>query len=135
MLHHPLHLDIMPKLNLSQAAHVAGISRTTIYRHIRKGKISTEKDRDGNPVIDTSEIERVYGMKHTNTPKEQHAIQVDTTQAQDLRKQIEFLQAQLEDAKEERNRLLGIIEKQTLAITGPPPAHKTGLLARLFGGK
>jgi hypothetical protein len=51
----------MAKLNLSQAAKVTGKNRTTIWRHIHSGKLSIERDRDGLPFVDTSELIRVYG--------------------------------------------------------------------------
>jgi hypothetical protein len=51
----------MAKLNLSQAAKVTGKNRTTIWRHINSGKLSAERDRDGLPFVDTSELIRVYG--------------------------------------------------------------------------
>jgi hypothetical protein len=51
----------MAKLNLSQAAKVTGKNRTTIWRHVNSGKLSAERDRDGLPFVDTSELIRVYG--------------------------------------------------------------------------
>lgn len=51
----------MAKLNISQAAKRVGVSRQTFYRHIEKKGISTTKDADGNPLIDVSELLRVYG--------------------------------------------------------------------------
>lgn len=51
----------MAKLNISQAAKRVGVSRQTFYRHIEKKGISTTKDAEGNPLIDVSELLRVYG--------------------------------------------------------------------------
>jgi len=51
----------MAKVNLSQAAKLTGKNRTTIWRHINSGKLSAERDRDGLPFVDTSELIRVYG--------------------------------------------------------------------------
>lgn len=48
------------QLNLSQAAQAAGITRRTLYNHIKKGKVSTSRDGKGNPVIDVSELVRAY---------------------------------------------------------------------------
>lgn len=48
------------KLNKYQAAKAAGISRTTLDRHIKEGKISVGKDGTGKTVIDVAELERVY---------------------------------------------------------------------------
>jgi len=40
---------------------MAGVSYSTFMRHIRNGKVSKEKDPDGKPCVDVSEIQRVYG--------------------------------------------------------------------------
>lgn len=48
------------QLNLTQAAQAAGITRKTLYNHIKQGKISTSRDGKNNPVIDVSELIRVY---------------------------------------------------------------------------
>jgi chromosome condensin MukBEF ATPase and DNA-binding subunit MukB len=50
----------MPKLSISQAAKLADIERSTLYRKRDKGEISFEKDRKGNTVVDLSELGRVY---------------------------------------------------------------------------
>ncbi len=67
----------MTKLNLSQAAKAVGKNRVTLWRHINTGKLSAERDRDGNPLVDTSELLRVYGelkrdATHSNNKKQQH---------------------------------------------------------------
>ena len=58
------------KLNLTQASRAAGISRSTRYRHIRKGRVSVEIDGDGERCIDVSELIRCYGevAQVWNTP-------------------------------------------------------------------
>lgn len=48
-------------LNLSQAALAAGITRRTLYNHIKQGKVTTSRDKKDNPVVDVSELIRVYG--------------------------------------------------------------------------
>ncbi len=61
----------MSKLNLTQAARAAGISRTTLYRHIEKGKVTCEINKKGQKIIDVSELIRVYGeIKKPDTPTE-----------------------------------------------------------------
>lgn len=49
------------KYTVIEAAKIVGITRQTIYRHIDKKPITTEKDEDGNIFIDASELIRVYG--------------------------------------------------------------------------
>tara|TARA_R110002095_G_scaffold5219_1_gene12202 strand:+ start:160 stop:864 length:705 start_codon:yes stop_codon:yes gene_type:complete len=49
------------KYTVIEAAKIVGITRQTIYRHIDKKPITTEKDEEGNIFIDASELIRVYG--------------------------------------------------------------------------
>jgi len=48
-------------LNLSQAAQAAGITRRTLYNHVKQGKVTVSRDGKNNPVVDVSELIRVYG--------------------------------------------------------------------------
>jgi excisionase family DNA binding protein len=48
------------KLTPSQVAKYTGLARGTIYRHMDEGKLSCEKDTNGQKVIDPSEAARVY---------------------------------------------------------------------------
>jgi uncharacterized protein (UPF0276 family) len=66
----------MAQINLTQAAKLTGKNRTTIWRHIKSGKLSASKDFDDNPVVDTSELMRVYGgfaipLQHLETEEKQ----------------------------------------------------------------
>ncbi len=49
------------KYTVIEAAKIVGITRQTIYRHIDKKPITTEKDEEGNIFIDASELIRIYG--------------------------------------------------------------------------
>lgn len=49
-------------VNISQGSKLAGISRDTFYKnYINKGKVSTTRDNRNRPMVDTSEILRVFG--------------------------------------------------------------------------
>lgn len=49
------------KLNLSQAAEKAGVSRNTLYKHIKEGKVSAQREANGRQFIELSELLRAYG--------------------------------------------------------------------------
>jgi transcriptional regulator of acetoin/glycerol metabolism len=51
------------KYPISHAAKIVGVTRQTLYRHIKSKAISTETDDTGTQVIDASELIRVYGDK------------------------------------------------------------------------
>lgn len=48
------------RLNLTQAAKAAGVTRRTLYNHINQGKVTASRDEKNNPVIEVSELVRVY---------------------------------------------------------------------------
>ena len=51
------------QVSISKAAEMVGITRATLYRHIEKKGISVDKDEEGNPKIDVSELIRIYGHR------------------------------------------------------------------------
>jgi hypothetical protein len=59
----------MPKHSVSEAARLAGVSRSHFYKKfIKTGLISVERDKEDKPIIDTAEIMRVCGeLKGKNT--------------------------------------------------------------------
>jgi len=132
---------------ISEAARIAGVGRSTLYRHLKKGTLSAVKHRDGSRGIDLAELARVYpqmshetsqkrprgvsvGQNDTGNQSPQVAALVATMQAEvkHLRERVEFLERELADTKNRENRLLGILEQRKLE----PPGG--GLWQRLFGG-
>lgn len=51
----------MAELTLRQAAQQVGVSRQTIYRMVKEGKLSATARGDGQKVCDTAELLRVFG--------------------------------------------------------------------------
>lgn len=51
----------MAQLTVRQAAQQVGISRQTMFRKIKEGKVSATTDHDGQLQIDTSELLRAFG--------------------------------------------------------------------------
>ncbi len=105
------------RLNLTQAAKAAGVTRRTLYNHINQGKVTASRDEKNNPVIDVSELIRVYGnvnlpVKKVPTISHRKNIQENYTPDAliDVRKELaELKQAvtlMLEDktAREEERR-------------------------------
>lgn len=126
----------MPKVSISEAARLTGKPRSTIHRHIKGGKLSKEQDRSGNPVIDVSELERVYGplqiadMGQTEATGQRAtgvATAVDREELAVLRRENELLRSQLDDVQQDRNHWR---QQATALLTGP---QKRGFLSRLLG--
>lgn len=69
----------MALVSVSQAARLAGISRQHLYRKfIKTGKISVGTGFKGEPLIDTSEILRVFGVLHGDSLVDGQKLQCDT---------------------------------------------------------
>jgi len=96
----------MAKVNISQAAKLTGKNRTTIWRHIHSGKLSIERDRDGLPFVDTSELIRVYGelepVATGDTKKKPHQA---TYSYEDLIAIVELLRKEQAEMKAEIENL------------------------------
>lgn len=139
----------MAFLTVRQAAEQVGVTRQTMFRKIKEGKVSAVKGRDGQLQIDTAELLRVFGGLQSPTVSDatqpdrsrlsQKASDTPVTVAQQI--EIERLRAQLEAkemalaiaqeriqelrdreqiAKEERDKLFGILEQQTRLLAAPP---------------
>lgn len=123
-------------VNVSQAAKLANISRDTFYKnYINKGKVSISRDERNRPMVDTSEILRVFGGLHTDTvrdltdptqgytkkdntctvltPIETAKIQQLEQENQHLKERLAELQQLHQEAKEREQWQRGQIEKLT----------------------
>ena len=121
------------KVSISQAAKMAGVQRSTFYRHIDEKGISLE-DRDSKrPKVDVSELVRVYGNKLrplkqvdnegpapeltdrtvSNTSVEEK-IELETLRekVRHLEEQIALLKGMPESEKEERKKATAILTDQ-----------------------
>ena len=117
----------MSVLTFSQATQVANVSRSTIYRYAQEGRISVVRLPNGKRGIDVTELERVFGPlkkldASQNIPTKQirtAKTQADVFQERDevvelLRQQVKLLERELMSAKEEKARLLGLLEQRLL---------------------
>lgn len=139
--------------SVRDAAQRVGISRQTMFRYIKDGKISATTDRDGQKQIELTELLRVFGelQPETETPTtprnsprpvsrdtstapatSQYQMEILRLQAQleiksaelDLAKErINELKAAQHEASAEKNRFLEIIERQSLLLAAPKPAR------------
>lgn len=135
----------MTILSTNDAARVAGISRRSIQRAIKEGRLSATTDGDGNRVIDTSELIRVYGelRRVADEPATMtHSVATEATLITVLQDQLQHAQDQLEQvmrqahereqqAQQEKARLLALLEAEqqarrdleTKLLPAPRPAQ------------
>ena len=126
----------MAKHSISEAARLSGKSRSTLHRHIKSGKLSKEPGPNGDPVIDTSELRRVYGdVLQLGAASEQAPEQRASPQNSALEAEYAALRRENEALREERDRWAAQAERLTslLADQRPPKATAPGLIARLLG--
>jgi len=141
------------RLNLTQAAKAAGITRRTLYNHINQGKVTASRDEKNSPVIDVSELIRAYGNVNLPVKKIPTLLHRKNTQENytpdalsDVRKELAELKVavtlMLEDktAREEERRR-GEDERRQLQEEVKRLGEQLeqekarGLWSRLFAGR
>ena len=126
------------KLNITDASKAIGKPRSTLYRHINKGKVSAEEDGEGNTVIDVSELQRVYGALDLgatgddtlqNVALQQSATVQSDAETEVLRLKLEYAERERDTEKERRERaeheverLLSIVEFHARQLAAPQKA-------------
>jgi excisionase family DNA binding protein len=109
----------MPLLSITEAARAAGVSRRTIQRSIQSGRLSATTTMTGERAIDTAELLRVFGpLRHapSDTPASM-SQPVATNDAPDdtMTMLVEVLRDQLQQAQQEKARLLAMLEAEQQA--------------------
>ena len=133
----------MSKITLSEAVKIIPVSESTLRRHMRTGKVSSEKDHGGRNLFDTAELVRVYGDLKLNGTRPLSDAPVITSQmtGNDTPKIVTLLEtqngdlkAQLETTRAENAQLLELatrLQKQNELLMIPPPQPKRRFLTFL----
>lgn len=127
----------MTQVTVSEAARLTGKARATLQRHIKNGTVSVTRDKRGNPLIDPSELIRVYGEFKIDSMSNGTAIVPDTSH--DKTVTIALLQEELRVARERELWLKQQLEREQERSKElelkmlPVVAPKKGLLSRIFG--
>lgn len=146
----------MAKVSISEGARLAGVSRSTLNRHLKDGLISKHKDNSGRPYVDTSELLRFYGelsqADRTNSRNAgQHGTDHFSLPVSDLERRVyaaeaasdlervrrESAEARLAAAEEERANWQAQAERLTLLLTDQRKATaelRRPWWQRVFGG-
>jgi hypothetical protein len=147
----------MTKLTQGQAAKAAGVSRTTVWRAMKDGRLSYQKAEDGSFQIDASELLRVFPQANIEGGTEGHARTGNSAGTEggstnefsalhalvrELKEDKTRLLQELERAAQERAQLLAVIDRQSehvRLLTDQRPkeelqtAPRSSLLRRMFG--
>jgi Helix-turn-helix domain len=129
---------------LGQAAKAADVSKTTIQRAIKSGRLSASRQEDGSYVIDPAELHRAFPrdgnadpeMKQSVTLSEPGELRVEVEMLRERISEkdevIDDLRRRLDQSQEERRqvqaRLTGLLTDQR-----PQPAARRGWWRRLRG--
>ena len=106
----------MTTFSISAAARAAGVSRTTLQRAIKSGRLSTTTDAAGGRCIDLSELLRAFGPLQATQQGEGAALLQDAAGGRAPPDTLlELLQAQLQDARDREARLLAMLEAEQQA--------------------
>ncbi len=138
----------MPEMTLTEAARWAGVTRPTIFKALKSGRLSGRKDEAGEWRIEPSELERVYELrKPGDTAGNTELSMPDIADALAVRdREIALLREALDDARAQRDRAMALAEAQTRLLThqqeqtmpAPTPAprvrRRLGWLRRTSGG-
>lgn len=133
-------------ISVREAAEQTGLSKAAIFKAIRTGKVSAQKDEQGQWEIQPVELFRVYTPVHSYSHSQvndgtQQSVREDiagTQRENELLRQmvrdkddvIADLRQRLDAESDERRRLTALLE----ALTPPRTAAPRSWWARLLGG-
>jgi hypothetical protein len=116
-------------LSLQEAADLAHVNKSTLFRAVRAGKVSASRDEHGQWRLDPAELSRVYPVAAGNG-EQQHAIPRKRDRTDEL---VALLQGQLALVERELDRVRTDAETwrnafeteraQRLALAPPPSAE------------
>ena len=128
-------------LTMTKASQITGKSISTIYRAIKNGQLSATHTHDGKKGVEISELSRVWPLKYmpdddnaknekitnenlTGHRNQSASSQVSSQEFAALKESLEFIKNSLDDAREERLRLMDIIEKLQVRLLPAPTEEK-----------
>ena len=113
----------MPEMSLSEAARWAGVTRATIHKALKSGRLSGRRDAtSGEWRIEPSELERVYqpgkqSDEEVSSPDTAELMAAKDRELMLLREMLAEVRAQRDDALKQRDRAMELAEVQTRLLT------------------
>ena len=127
----------MARISISQAAKDFNISRNTLYKYIRNGKLT--KDSDGK--LDTIDLVRLFSS-HVTREQESTAVNIENAhvkeqgeqlllqQIEQLKHQVKLLENQIDYFKANEAWLKQQLDQKLIQHK---TSDKKGILGRIFG--
>lgn len=115
----------MASHSVTEAAKLAGVTRRTIYRHIKAGRLSASVTGGDNTVIETSELLRVYGALSQPEPE-----QVSTGSHENQPEYVTLLLAEMSQLREQISSLTSKVDElqDRLALPAPKRSQDQSVL-------
>lgn len=106
------------KVNLTKAAELVGLSRPYFYmQYVKAGKVSTEKDGRGKPVVDTSELLRVFGkLTQITNDAEQKQTEENSDKTTVLEAELVAAREQIAELRKDKVWLQGKVDELTNVV-------------------
>ena len=133
----------MPDMTLTEAARWAGVTRPTIFKALKSGRLSGHKNAAGEWRINPAELERAYAaQKPGDTTGNAGLSTSDIAGALAAKdREIALLREALDDARSQRDKAMALAEARTRLLepqqeqgTAPAPAAGwPGWVRRLRG--
>lgn len=107
--------------SLREAARAVGRGKPAILKAIKAGRLSAEKDAHGQWRIDPAELHRVYPLVPETASEPVTGEREETPETKAIQRELEMLRETVTDLRGERDRLLEVIERQTLLLQDQRP--------------
>ena len=122
-------------ITITEASDATRVSKSTILRSIKAGRISASRNDAGAFMIDPAELARVFpdASRRDSLASQDAAPEAADVALARLTAELEGERRLSAELREDRDQWRD--QARRLAIAGPPaaPAQRQGLLARLFG--
>ena len=130
----------MSRINISQASKKFNVSRNTLYKYIKSGKLT----KDAESLVDTSDLIRLFSSHVTSqsqsTPSDsqpEHDIAQYQHREQLLQKQVEQLQLQVASLEKQLQYVQAneawLKQQLDQKLIEHKSGEKKGILGRIFG--
>lgn len=126
-------------LSIKDAAKAVGISKQTMYRHIKNGKVSPGKMLNGEKGIETSELIRAFGELATKEDEDPENLNLELLEQENEKKLLEletkYLKKQVEELSKDKRKLVEMLEREqrTNERLLEAPKKTQSLWVRIFG--
>jgi hypothetical protein len=110
----------MALVGIGQAARLSGRNRSTLHRAMKDGRLSYSLDETGERRIDTTELDRVFGIKPAGG-NGAHMPQSNTAQQAEVEVLRQWLTDRDETIRDLRQRLDAADHRLTALLARPDP--------------